>query len=486
MAPPVGRDNPFTRSWIGLAGLATFLLIAGVCLLTLPWTALSRFAVDGSDVLPEGQQSLKSLYEYQLREARTLPPWWAPGGRPQRPLAGDAPLDNLPDSVPKRYWEAAERLALIEIARERRTPIDELKQQGVRPSADQIAAHQPTFWLGSDQFGRSLLIRCLAGGGISITIGISAALISVMLGTLWGTLAGWLGGRVDGLMMRFVDILYGLPYILLVVLLAVAGDALVSEFISRESEIQRYVDARASERLSAGGPAGAPAPTIEQVRDWLKRQPAVRTARLEALQAAWPEGAGGAELAGVHAARAGFLTWASSLPDEAEVLRSEAQAKFPGNQWLERNRTPFDLIVLLVAIGGVSWLTMARVVRGQVLSLKNQPFIEAARAIGVPWRGIFSRHLLPNLMGPIIVYTTLTVPQAILQESFLSFLGIGVKKPLPSWGLLCAEGLSELNIVDPKWWLLLFPCLLLGLTLLAMNFMGEGLREALDPKRGRR
>ncbi|MCA9310473.1 MAG: ABC transporter permease, partial [Phycisphaerales bacterium] len=146
----------------------------------------------------------------------------------------------------------------------------------------------------------------------------------------------------------------------------------------------------------------------------------------------------------------------------------------------------FEVAILLVAIGGVSWLTMARVIRGQVLSLKSQPFMEAARAIGVPVHRQFLSHLLPNLLGPIIVYTTLTVPQAILQESFLSFLGIGVRPPLPSWGNLAAEGLIQLNPVDVRWWLILFPCLLLGLTLLALNFVGEGLREAFDPKRAKK
>ena len=140
-------------------------------------------------------------------------------------------------------------------------------------------------------------------------------------------------------------------------------------------------------------------------------------------------------------------------------------------------------MTLLVAIGGVSWLTMARVIRGQVLSLKRQPFIEASRAIGAPVHWQFTRHLLPNLLGPITVYATLTVPQAILQESFLSFLGIGIEPPLPSWGNLASEGLSQLNPVKSRWWLLLWPCLLLGVTLLALNFIGEGLRESLDPKR---
>ena len=143
-----------------------------------------------------------------------------------------------------------------------------------------------------------------------------------------------------------------------------------------------------------------------------------------------------------------------------------------------------DIITLLVAIGGVSWLTMARVVRGQVLSLRAQPFIEACRASGLTEWCIFTRHLLPNLVGPVLVYATLTVPQAILQESFLSFLGIGIQKPLPSWGSLASDGLlPALNPIEHRWWLLLFPCLLLAATLLSLNFLGDGLRDVFDPKR---
>ena len=143
-----------------------------------------------------------------------------------------------------------------------------------------------------------------------------------------------------------------------------------------------------------------------------------------------------------------------------------------------------NLVVLFLAIGLVSWLTMARVVRGQVLSLRSQPFVEAARALGLPeWR-IFAFHLLPNLIGPITVYATLTVPQAILQESFLSFLGIGIAAPMPTWGSLAAEGLTAgLLPVNAKWWALLFPCTLLVITLLSLNFLGDGLRDLFDPKR---
>jgi ABC-type dipeptide/oligopeptide/nickel transport system permease subunit len=129
---------------------------------------------------------------------------------------------------------------------------------------------------------------------------------------------------------------------------------------------------------------------------------------------------------------------------------------------------------------------MARVIRGQVLSLRTLPYIEAARAAGLGPGRIFLRHLLPNLVGPIIVYATLTIPQAILQESFLSFLGIGVQPPLPTWGSLAADGLlPALNPIHWRWWLLVFPCTLLAVTLLSLNFLGDGLRDLFDPKRNR-
>lgn len=237
---------------------------------------------------------------------------------------------------------------------------------------------------GTDILGRSLLWRCLLGGAISLGIGMAAATISVVIGTTWGLIAGYSGGRVDSVMMRIVDVLYGLPYILLVVLLSVA-----------------------------------------------------------------------------------LQPWVHGVVDSI----------WPGTGSMVAN-----IITLLLAIGSVSWLTLARVVRGQVLSIKSQPFVEAAHAIGCSSPRILIRHMLPNLIGPIIVYTTLTVPEAILQESFLSFLGIGVQAPLPSWGNLASEGLTVLNPVESHWWLLAFPCALLGLTLMALNFLGDGLRDRFDPR----
>ena len=243
-------------------------------------------------------------------------------------------------------------------------------------------------WFGQDMLGRSLLARCLLGGAISLAIGIAAASISVALGAGIGLLAGYRGGWIDGLLMRAVDILYGLPYILLIILLKIA------------------LEPKLSAKHADGG---------------------------------------------------------LGLPPAAA-----------------------NLIVLFLAIGLVSWLTMARVVRGQVLSLRSLPFIEACRAAGLTeWR-IFTRHLLPNLLGPILVYATLTVPQAILQESFLSFLGIGIQPPVPTWGSLASDGLMPaLNPVHHYWFMLLWPCLLLSLTLLSLNFLGDGLRDVFDPKRDR-
>jgi oligopeptide transport system permease protein len=138
-----------------------------------------------------------------------------------------------------------------------------------------------------------------------------------------------------------------------------------------------------------------------------------------------------------------------------------------------------DFLILFAALGAVSWLTMARIVRGQVLSLKNQEFVEAARCIGASTWSIIFRHIVPNTLGPVVVYTTLTVPSVMLQEAFLSFLGLGVPPPYSSWGTLVSEGVGPMSIYP---WQLVFPALMLAVTLLSLNFLGDGLRDALDPQ----
>jgi oligopeptide transport system permease protein len=140
--------------------------------------------------------------------------------------------------------------------------------------------------------------------------------------------------------------------------------------------------------------------------------------------------------------------------------------------WLGRN-----IMLLFAAIGAVEWLTMARIVRGQILSLKRMEFIEAARTLGYGHARILFRHLLPNTLGPVIVYTTLTIPAVMLLEAFLSFLGLGVQRPMSSWGTLIKDGAA---VMEEYWWLLVFPGALFSLTLFSLNFLGDGLRDALD------
>ena len=221
------------------------------------------------------------------------------------------------------------------------------------PSADH--------WLGTDVFGRDVLTQIMYGGRVSLAVGFIATAVALLIGVTWGAVAGYVGGRVDAVMMRMVDILYALPFMIFIVLLMVV---------------------------------------------------------------------------------------------------------------FGRN-----VLLLFLAIGAVEWLTMARIMRAQVQSLRQQEFVEAAISLGLSPAAIIRRHVIPNALGPIIVYTTLTIPSVMLLEAFLSFLGLGTQPPQTSWGLLISYGAETMEEYP---WLLIFPGLALTTTLFSLNFLGDGLRDALD------
>ena len=284
--------------------------------------------------------------EEQVTEHQNLPPSFRPAG--QVMLEARAAYSKL----------VLESEGRTELNDEEKAQLSSMEQE-----VQNNPVHKRVYILGTDSLGRDMLARALYGGRISIGIGIVGTLFSMFMGIILGSISGYVGGRTDNLIMRFVDILYGLPYMLVVIIL---------------------------------------------------------------------------------------------------------MALFGKN-----------IFNLFIAIALISWLTLCRVVRGQIISLKNAEFVEAARSMGASTPRIIFRHLTPNTLGVIVVFSTLMVPQFIMSESFLSFLGLGVSAPMASWGSLVSEGA---NVMDLYPWQLLVPALSMTAFLFAMNFLGDGLRDALDPQ----
>ena len=241
--------------------------------------------------------------------------------------------------------------------------------------------------LGTDHLGRDLLARVLYGGRISLLVGVAATSVALALGLVYGLISGYIGGRVDALMMRTVDVLFALPFIVLVIVFS----------------------------LSIEEPCRELTHMVVQLTGW-------------------------------------------SRESVAPIL---------------------GLAPLFLAIGALGWLTLARIVRTETMVIREQEYVQAAHSLGLSHVSILFRHIAPNLLGSVIVYTTLAVPGIMLTESTLSFIGLGVKAPNSSWGTLIKEGADRMEVAPA---LLEFPALFFCLTLLALNFLGDGLRDALDPK----
>ena len=239
--------------------------------------------------------------------------------------------------------------------------------------------------LGADHLGRDLLSRIIYGSQVSLMVAFIGPLVALLVGVSFGLVSGYVGGRLDNLMMRFVDVMYAFPTLLLVILL-------MSFF-------------RSSFTQSAPG------------------------------------------------------TFAGELG--------------------RIDRQTGGMLFIFVGVGITSWMNLARLVRGQILSVREKEYVEAARAMGVGTRGIMFRHMLPNILGPIIVTETLTIPTYISYEAFLSFIGLGVLPPQPSWGSMISEGSRTINSYPNQ---AIFPAIALFLVMFAFNFLGDGLRDALDPR----
>jgi oligopeptide transport system permease protein len=336
---------------------------------------------------------------------------------------------------------------------------------GLRPDyipaqGDLINSFPPSWQhlLGTDEAGRDLLARVLQGGRISLMVGIISTVVSLAVGVTYGAVAGYLGGAIDNVMMRIVDIIYAIPYILIViVLLKVFGGSNTASLVATLPAIVAGLVV-----IVIGVPVAV----------------ALYRGAVEFLQM---------RLFGYTLWLAKFVLGLAEAIILAAIIRSAFVniGSMSLGGWLSDKYTAsFDqslsqIFLLFFALGLVSWLTMARVVRGQILSLKNQEFVLAARATGVSAIGIIFKHLIPNALGPVVVYATLTIPSVMLTEAFLSFLGLGVQAPYASWGSLASDGIKNIAIFP---WQLIAPAVTMALTLFSLNFLGDGIRDALDPQ----
>ncbi|MEZ5565024.1 MAG: ABC transporter permease subunit [Gammaproteobacteria bacterium] len=288
------------------------------------------------------------------------------------------PVDPITNRAPRSLWQLAagrfrrnraamSSIVILAIIAITSLLVPMIWPHGIEDASWETILAPPSLadwhWFGTDSNGRDLFVRTFYGGRISLAIGLLTTAVALLIGVTYGAVAGFAGGRTDGLMMRFVDVLYSLPLIFFIIILVTV---------------------------------------------------------------------------------------------------------------FGRN-----IFLVFAAIGAIEWLTMSRIVRGQTLTVKAKEYVESAVAIGLSRGAILRRYIIPNVLGPVIVYVTLLIPTNIIVESYLSFLGLGVQEPLTSWGLLISQGAGHL---DNAPWLIFFPATFLAVTMFCFNFIGDGLRDALDPR----
>ncbi|NLX08043.1 MAG: ABC transporter permease [Chloroflexi bacterium] len=349
----------FRRNKASLVALGTIITIVFIAITASLWTRLglldARTGVDAMHTINPVNQAQQDSYPDPgvcARDNQDRNPYWCGW------LSGDA-LASVQDTYCFR---------------------DE-------PVADQ---RQWCYLLGGDSQGKDWLTQTVYGAQVSLSVGFLGATMSLIVGLIYGVTAGFYGGRIDNLMMRIVDFMYGIPYLVLVILLQVFFTEIAREYQDQER----------------GGVVG-------------------------------------------------FV--------------------------LDLNKDMGGLLFLFIALGSLSWIGMARLARGQVLSYREKEFVEAARAVGASNRRIIFVHLLPNIMGPLIVSETLAIPGYIFTEAFLSFIGLGVQPGTPSWGAMISEVRTRGGFFSNRH-ILLVPSIALVMTTLAFNFLGDGLRDALDPR----